>query len=151
MITIAIEKEILTSRKSLLSSQSTELFLTETHQALLQFRYQTIISVLEKYNLIDKNESMIELIEILKKNTMSKNDTIIFKKEITPYNSTCFGCDFGCNVNAYKVLSYFCDLCITENFAIKFEIKDNCLMDITWCNAFSKKEDIENGLLISKD
>lgn len=139
-----------TSIKPLLTPQSTELFLAEIHQSFLTFRYDSIIAVFEKYNLIDKNESIKEFLEILKKNTMPKNDTIIFKKEVTAYNSKCFGCEFGCNVNAYRVLSYFCDLHLTENFAIKYEIKDNCLMDITWCNAFSKKEDIENGLIISK-
>jgi hypothetical protein len=140
-----------TSIKPLLTPQSTELFLAEIHQSFLTFRYDSIIAVFEKYNLIDKNEDMKEFQDILKKNTMPKNDTIIFKKEVTAYNSKCFGCEFGCNVNAYRVLSYFCDLHLTENFAIKYEIKDNCLMDITWCNAFSKKEDLENGLLISKN
>lgn len=150
MITLKKENLILNTRKSLLLSQSTELFLAEIQQALLKFRYQTIISVFEKYNLIDKNESVNEFLEILKKNTMPNNDKYFFKKEVTPYNSKCFGCEFGCNVNAHKVVSYFCDLHITDNFAIKYEIKDNCLMDITWCNAFSKNEDIENGLIISK-
>jgi hypothetical protein len=122
-------------------------FLENINDAMLTFRFDTIYSVFEKFNLVNNSPDFGEFEETLRKYTIKSQDKLIYNKEVFPYASKCKGCEFGCNINAYKVYSYFCDLRLEGNYAIKYDIENQCLVDFTWCAAFSKKEEIENGYI----
>ena len=142
-----IQNISLDKNSPLLSQSETRHFLESIDGAMLTFRYDIIYSVFEKFNLVNNSIDFIAFEEKLRKYTLKSQDKLIFNKEVIPYTSKCKGCEFGCDINAYKVYSYFCNLRLEGTYAINYDLENQCLMGFTWCVAFSKKEEIENGFI----
>ena len=135
----------------LLTAELTKAFVNEIIYACRKVDSIPVIKVIHKFNLQhqDKIEDFLDgahRILDFWKNTEQK---IVITK-ITTHDSKCIACSFGKTVKVYSMIyqQYIkgddgASIIYNREFAINLDIQDEMLMDFGWCNAFLKKEELE--------
>lgn len=141
-----------TKKEALLTTQDTQCIINEIASCCVNLDFMRLIEIITKYPL--KNLTPNDFIEFDAKakeehHFWHENPLVLEIKSVNAFESKCIACSFGKTVKAFNVqfLKLKDDklpgrIVYKKSFAINFDIKDNEIIDIGWCNAFLEEKEI---------
>ena len=141
-----------TKKEALLTTQDTQCIINEIASCCVNLDFMRLIEIITKYPL--KNLTPNDYIEFVAKakeehHFWHENPLVLEIKSVNAFESKCIACSFGKTVKAFNVqfLKLKDDklpgrIVYKKSFAINFDIKDNEIIDIGWCNAFLEEKEI---------
>lgn len=141
-------------KEGMLTAQETQLFISEMEEMCRKADFIGLIEILHKYPLKKVNqEEYKDFITQAKREHQfwHENPMEIKIISVESFESKCIACSFGKTVKAFSVEFRKMNdtklpgrIVYQKSFALNFEIKDNELIDLGWCNAFLEKEEMND-------
>lgn len=141
-----------TKKEALLTTQDTQCVINEIASCCIKLDFMGLIEIITKYppkNLTPDDFSEFVAKAKEKHHFWQENPLVLEIKSVNTFESKCIACSFGKKVKAFNV--QFLKLKDAKlpgrivykiSFAINFDIKDNEIIDIGWCNAFLEEKEI---------
>ena len=133
----------------ILSRENTRKFINQVDLACRLMDVEVLRSVVEKFNLLEWEDSL-EFLEDAKDKLefWKKPEQLIQLKQVENFDTRCMACVFGKTVKGYEV-TYYEELKsgsvihYARYFAVNFEKCEEQLTDFAWCNAFLKGDEMK--------